>query len=299
MKQAIRKADVLIEALPYITSFRGKTVLIKLGGAFMGDEEALSSALQDVVFLSVVGIKPVIVHGGGPAITQELRRVGAGTHFVRGHRYTDEATLEVVRRVLIDEVNARIVQMIAGRGGRAKPLHTELADFIRSTPMQIDSPEGPLDVGLVGRVTMVDTAPIRAILAEDTVPVIAPLGKTVDGELLNINADSVASRVAGGLNAEKFVLASDTHGVMTDKNDPDSLASTLSEEDIAKLIEKEAIDGGMLPKVQACLDALKAGVRKAHIIDGRIRHSLLLEVFTDKGIGTQIIHDHESGSINP
>jgi acetylglutamate kinase len=291
MEKAIQKADILIEALPYIVSFRNKIFVIKLGGAFMGDPGVVASTLIDVVFLSTVGIKPVIVHGGGPEITQRLRERGTATRFVQGRRYTDEATLEVVHDILIGEVNGRLVKIINENGGHARPLHTDVTDLIRGTRLTLDSHEGPVDLGLVGRVDMIDTGPIRAILDERAIPVIAPLGRTVDGEVLNINADSVASKVAGGLGAEKFVMVSDTHGILTDKDNPDSLASTLSQEEIYTLISKKAIDGGMLPKVESCLEALRLGVRKSHIIDGRIKHSLLLEIFTDTGIGTQIVHD--------
>jgi len=292
--EAIRKAGVLIEALPYIISFRGKIVVIKLGGAFMGDEAKVRSTLQDVVFMRSVGMKPVIVHGGGPEITKALRERGIATRFVRGHRYTDEVTLAVVREVLMHRVNSRLAQTINELGGLAEGLHAERADFIRGAKMTVHSDEGPLELGLVGEVESVDTAPILEILGRDVVPVIAPLGRTASGELLNINADPVASRIACELGAEKFVLVSDTHGVLTDKDDSGSFASTLGEREIARLVERGAIAGGMIPKVEACLNSLKGGVNKAHIIDGRVKHSLLLEIFTDKGIGTQIVHEDAS-----
>jgi len=295
MEEAIRKASVLVEALPYIMSFRDKVVVVKLGGAFMTDRNMLNSTLMDIVFMESVGMKPVIVHGGGPEITSALKKRGVRARFVHGHRYTDENTLKVVREVLLKRTNPRIVRFINEKGGRAEALHSDILDFIRAKKFMPPAEDGPLDIGLVGEVAMVDTEPVLGLLVKDVVPVIAPLGRSADGQMLNINADLVASKLAGALEAEKFVLVSDTHGVLTDKDDPESLASTLHKREIAALMDKKAIDGGMRPKVQACLNALQMGVRKAHIVDGRIRHSLLLEIFTDKGIGTQIIHDRVAG----
>jgi len=289
--KAIQKAGVLIEALPYIISFHDKIVVIKLGGAFMGDKTSVRSTLQDVVFMRAVGMHPVIIHGGGPEITSTLKKRGIATRFVHGQRYTDEASLEVVREILMHKVNARLVEFLNEMQAGAEQLHTDNTDFIRANRLMLDSDEGRLDLGLVGAVESIDTAPILEMLNRKAVPVIAPLGRSADGDLLNINADLVASRIASELKAEKFVLVTDTHGVRTNKEDPDSLASSLHEKEIEQLVKRGAIAGGMIPKVNACLSSLKGGVNKAHIIDGRIKHSLLLEIFTDKGIGTQIVHN--------
>ncbi len=291
MEEAIRKARVLIEALPYIQSFRDGVVVIKFGGSAMEDESILDGVLQDIVFMSAVGIRPVIVHGGGPSISMEMGRRGKQPKFVRGHRVTDEETMEIVAEVL-SRINGDIVARIEALGGRAESFAEAGGGVLRARKKPpIDDPAaGRLDFGLVGTVEEVDTEPLTRLCARRVVPVLAPLGRGPSGEALNINADSAASFVAGALKAVKVVFLSDVHGIMTDPEDDDSLVPTLSEDELNDLIGRGVIQGGMLPKVEACLEALEAGVGKAHIIDGRINHSLLLEIFTKQGVGTQILH---------
>jgi len=297
MQEAIRKADVLIEALPYIRSFRDKIVVIKLGGSAMEDDKELDGLLQDVVFMSEVRMKPVLVHGGGRAISEEMRRRGLEPAFVQGHRVTDAETLEVVVEVLGRRVNADIARRVAAVGARPVCLWQGMDEgppLLRARRKTVPG-TGPggapeeIDLGFVGVMESVDSDRILPICAEERVPVIAPLAAGPGGETLNINADLVASFVAGALQAEKLVFLSDTHGVLRDPGDESSFAPTLTENELNALIEKGAIDGGMLPKVEGCVKALDRGVKKAHIIDGRIPHSLLLEIFTRRGIGTQVV----------
>jgi len=297
MQEAIRKADVLIEALPYIRSFRDKIVVIKLGGSAMEDDKELDGLLQDVVFMSEVRMKPVLVHGGGRAISEEMRRRGLEPAFVQGHRVTDAETQEVVVVVLGRRVNADIARRVAAVGARPVCLWQGMDEgppLLRARRKTVPG-TGPggapeeIDLGFVGVMESVDSDRILPICAEERVPVIAPLAAGPGGETLNINADLVASFVAGALQAEKLVFLSDTHGVLRDPGDESSFAPTLTENELNALIEKGAIDGGMLPKVEGCVKALDRGVKKAHIIDGRIPHSLLLEIFTRRGIGTQVV----------
>ena len=292
MQEAILKADVLIEALSYIRSFRGKPVVIKLGGSSLGEPACLACAIEDAVFLRTVGIGPVLVHGGGPAISRAMREAGKNPEFVGGLRITDDETLEIASRVLIDEVNADILSKIRAFGCEAVAVHYRGLDAVRARkrpPAVVDGCE--VDLGRVGEVTSVDADALRRETAQGKVPVIAPVVLDEGGQVLNVNADSVASHVAGALGAAKLVVVSDTHGIYTDAAEQNSLVSTLTESEIDELVKRKVIEGGMLPKVEACLSALKSGVGKAHIIDGRIRHSLLLEIFTDEGVGTQIVHD--------
>jgi len=290
MEEAIRKARVLIEALPYIQSFRDRIIVIKFGGSAMEDESILDSVLQDIVFMSAVGMRPVVVHGGGPLISEEMSRKGKQPKFVRGHRVTDAETMEIVADVL-SSINRDIVGRIEARGGRAESFADARQGLLRArkkAPVE-DTASGPIDLGFVGTVEAIDAESLIRLSAERVVPVLAPLGCGPDGETLNINADVAASFVAGALKAVKVVFLSDVHGIMTDPGDEDSLVPTLAEDEVNDLIERGAIQGGMLPKVEACLAALDAGVGKAHIIDGRISHSILLEIFTKQGVGTQIL----------
>ncbi len=290
MEEAIRKARVLIEALPYIQSFHDKVVVIKLGGSAMEDSAALDGVLQDLVFMSAVDIRPVVVHGGGPSISREMSRRGKVPNFVRGYRVTDEETMEIVADVL-GAINRDIVRRIDALGGRAESFADPSKSVLRAKrkPPITDAEAGRLDLGLVGTVEAVDTEALTRLSAEHVVPVLAPLGRGPSGETLNINADSAASFVAGAVGAVKIVFLSDTHGITIDPDDDDSLVSTLTENEVNSLVRDGVIKGGMLPKVEACIAALDAGVGKAHIVDGRIAHSLLLEIFTEEGIGTQIL----------
>jgi acetylglutamate kinase len=290
MEEAIRKAAVLVEALPYLQAYRGKLMAIKLGGAAMTEPRMLDVFLQDVVFLQMAGVLPVIVHGGGPNISEEMTRRGLTPTFVKGRRVTDTKTLAIVREVL-GAVNQELVRGIREHGGQAEGLHVDGQGALVGRRLHLTDENGePIDLGLVGEVTQVRTVLIEGLARAGIVPVIAPLAEEVGGRVLNVNADTVAGRVAAALVPEKLVVVSDTHGVRTDPEDGESFASTLTREQIEQLVARGVIDRGMLPKVQACLEALEAGVPKAHIIDGRIPHSLLLEIFTDRGIGTQILH---------
>jgi acetylglutamate kinase len=295
MEEAIRKAQALIEALPYIRAFRGKVFVVKFGGAAMEVPATLESVLGDVLFLGAVGIRPVLVHGGGPEISREMKAKKIEPRFVRGHRVTDEATLRIVQDVLANKINAGICKRLEELGGRpvafANPAQGALKARRRLT--KIPTAEGrteEIDLGLVGDMAGIAESQFRTALEAGLVPVVASLARGENGETLNVNADMVAACVAAGLRSEKAVFLTDTRGIMTNPKDSGSFADTLTEARIDELIGGGVIDGGMLPKVEACLTALKAGVRKTHIIDGRVQHALLLEIFTDKGVGTQIIH---------
>jgi acetylglutamate kinase len=290
LETARAKAAVLIEALPYLQEFRGRTMVVKFGGAAMAPEGDLSNVLFSIVFLSHVGIRPVIVHGGGPFITRAMKARGKEPTFVRGQRVTDAESLALVEEVLIHEVNARIVRGIEALGGQAVGLHSRHGKPLLAEKLFGQADDGsPVDLGFVGRVFSVRTEPIHEALASGSVPVLAPLAVTLDGQTLNCNADGVAWKVAADLKAEKLVLLSDVPGILRDRDDDSSLLSTVTKDEVEQLERDGIIAGGMLPKVDACVQAVEAGVRKAHMIDGRIPHSLLLEIFTDEGIGTEIV----------
>jgi acetylglutamate kinase len=291
-EEAIRKADVLIEALGYIRQFHGKFTVIKLGGSVMEDPETLRALLVDVVFMQTVGMRPVVVHGGGKAITVAMERAGLKARFVQGRRYTDEATLEIVARVLAEEINADIVRHINKFGGRASGLHhkTTLQCLYGRRLALPDGQGGSIDLGLVGEVTEVDAQPIENHCLAGVVPVLPSLAEDeeIEGQLLNVNADTAAAAVAQAIRADKLLFLTDTPGILMDRDEPDSLVPGLTPEECRGLIERGIIDRGMIPKVEACLTSLEAGVKKTHIIDGRLPHALLLEIFTDTGIGTEI-----------
>ncbi len=296
MEEAIRKADVLIEAMPYIQRFAGRPVVIKFGGNAMESEHVLDDVLEDVVFLAAVGIRPIVVHGGGPQISEAMEKAGLKPNFIQGLRYTDAATLQVAVRVLSEEINAPICRRIEAFGGRAHPTYRDGQTPLRARKKLMKARdehgnEQTLDLGFVGDVTGVDAERMKAIAADGTVLVVPPIGQDESGQLYNVNADTAAAGVAGGVEAEKIVFLSNVHGIMSDPADPESLLSTVAESDVESMVAQGIITGGMLPKVAACVRALDAGVRKAHIIDGRLPHSLLLEIFTDKGVGTQIVKD--------
>ena len=293
MEEAIQKADVLIEALTWIRRFRGKVTVLKLGGSVMEDEAAMRHLLLDVVFMETVGMRPVVVHGGGAAISRAMAGAGIEPRFVKGRRYTDEATLEIVERVLAGEINEGIARRINELGGRAEPLNFMTGNVLVGRKMELlDETGRPIDLGHVGEVTSVDCRPIELLCQGGIVPVIPSMCVTEQGEKLNVNADTAATAVARTLKAEKMVYLSDVNGVRRDKHDPDSLVHSLTAEEAQQMIQSGAVDTGMIPKVQACLDTLEEGVGKVHIIDGRLRHSLLLEVYTSKGVGTQIVGEN-------
>ena len=288
MEEAIAKANTLIEALGYIQRFRGKIIVVKLGGAVMDDQQALKDMLTDMVFLNTVGMHPVIVHGGGKAISEAMEKRGLEVQFVQGRRYTDQRTLTVVEHVLCNEINRHLVTLIEKLGASAMGLHTLASNVLIGEKLFLEQEGRRIDLGFVGRVTGVNTKLMLLLCQAETIPVIAPLGRDKTGAKLNCNADTAAGEVAAALKAEKLVMVSDTHGIRRDPEDAESLAATLKETEIEKMIAAGTISAGMLPKVEACLRALEAGVARAHIIDGRLPHSLLLEIFTERGIGTLI-----------
>jgi acetylglutamate kinase len=289
-EEAIRKADVLIEALGYIRKFHGLFTVIKIGGSVMEDPEALRALLVDIVFMQTVGMRPVVVHGGGKAITLAMERAGLKARFVQGRRYTDEATLEIVARVLAEEINADIERHINKFGGRASGLHHKTHQCLYGRRLTLPGADGEeLDLGRVGEVTEVDITPIQNLCLAGVVPILPSLAEDDEGRLLNVNADTAAAAVAMALEADKLVFLTDTPGILADRNEPASLIRSLTPEECNELIEQGVIDKGMIPKVEACLTSLDSGVKKTHVIDGRLRHSLLLEMYTDKGIGTEIV----------
>ncbi|MFA7235365.1 MAG: acetylglutamate kinase [Phycisphaeraceae bacterium] len=289
MQKAIAKAEVLIEAHHYIRAFEGKTVVIKVGGSIMDQPDVLSSLLKDICFLDAVGIRPLIVHGGGKGITEAMKQAGLEAHFVQGRRYTDERTLAIAEHVLVNDINKFILKTINEFGHQSMGLHSLASCVLFGKRLFLAGEEGrKIDIGFVGEVEWVNADLINALLVAEYIPVIAPIARDRGGAKLNINADSAAGEVAAALHAEKLVLVSDTHGIRTGATD-DTLASHLTKPQIDELIARGVISSGMLPKVEACFTALAGGVRKAHIIDGRIPHSLLLEIFSDAGIGTEIV----------
>lgn len=291
MQELIEKTDVLIEALPYIQRFRGKIVVVKYGGSTMETQEP-DSILRDIVFMECVGMRPVVVHGGGGAISRRLRERGIAPEFVEGLRVTDESAIRIVEEVLL-EVNSRIVAKLRELGGRAygMPVREDnvLSAEKKLVVIEKDGEEESVDIGYVGEVSHVQTDPIREFCERDIIPVIAPLGIDDDGNLYNINADTAAGAIAAALTARKLVLLTDVRGILRDPDDDTSLIETIRISEVAQLINDDVITRGMLPKIKAAMHSVGAGVKKTHIIDGRQPHSLLLEIFTDKGIGTEII----------
>ena len=290
MKHLIDKANTLMEALPYIRRFSGKTFVIKYGGHAMADERLKASFALDVIMLRSLGINAVIVHGGGPQINQTLKRYGIVSEFVRGMRVTDSETMSVVEMVLVGQVNQEVVGYLNQHGGRAVGLSGKDGTLLLAKKLlqEIPNDEGTLeqvDIGYVGDVVKVNTDLIKTLEQGGYLPVIAPVGVGPAGESYNINADLVAGRVAAALNAEKLILLTDTPGVLDGNK---QLIPAIAVAEMHRLIEEEAITGGMIPKVVCCADALRDGVKKAHIIDGRMEHAVLLEIFTDIGIGTEI-----------
>ncbi len=286
------KAHILISALPYFRDFYKKIMVIKYGGHAMVDEGLKSAFAQDIVLMKYVGIRPVIVHGGGPQINQVMEKMGLKPVFIEGQRVTDEETMNVVEMVLVGTVNKGIVSLINKAGGKAVGLSGRDGNLITAEKMTIykytgeDRPPEIIDIGRVGKVKEVNPEVLYTLIENDFIPVIAPVGVGPDGSAYNINADLVAGALAGALRAEKLIYLSDVEGVKDEKG---SLISTLYVEEIESLIEKGVIKGGMIPKVKSARKALLAGVKKAHIIDGRIPHSLIIELFTDEGLGTQIL----------
>ena len=291
MEEAIGKSRVLIEALPYIQSFKDKIVVVKFGGSAMVNEDTFHSVLQDMVFMKSIGMKPVIVHGGGPFISSEMEKRGKKPLFINGYRVTDKETLEIAIDVLTNQIGKLIIDQIEEMGAKGVCVWNGDDSPIKARKFvsKDDGGSGAEDLGYVGELTEIECNSFVNLFEDDQIPIVSPIAKGIDGENYNVNADNVASFVAGALKAEKLVFISNTHGISTDPSDPESFTSTLHEDEVNRLIKSGVISGGMLPKANACISAMRDGVKKAHIIDGHIPHSLLLEIFTDKGIGTQII----------
>lgn len=295
MQEAIEKADTLIEAMGWIRRFRDSITVIKLGGSVMEDPDALRHLLVDIVFMETVGMRPIVVHGGGAAISRAMAEANLEPRFIQGRRYTDDATLDIVRRILAGEVNEMIAQLIEEFGGRAMPLNPNGEtdnNVLYGEKLTLAGENGEeIDLGLVGHVTRVDRDALDNLCYAGQVPVIPSVCKMADGQLLNVNADTAAMAVAQAMGAEKLIFLSDVNGVRLNKDDPESLIHTLTAEAARELIRQGVIEAGMIPKVEACLDTLTKGVKKVHIIDGRVRHSLLLEIYTNSGIGTEIVNE--------
>lgn len=289
MDQAINKASALVEALGYIQRFHDKVVVVKVGGSIMDDEVALSNILTDIVFLNYVGMQPVIVHGGGKAINQAMETAGLVPQMVMGRRYTDERTIAIAEHVLCNQINKFIVNFIQTQGCEAMGLHSLSSVVLFAEKTYLQGPDGRrIDLGLVGEVKHVNARLLQLLVQADSIPCIATIARDMAGGRLNINADTAAGAVAAAMKAEKLVVVSDTHGIRSDPKDPDSRVPSLTVNQIEEMVKSGVISAGMLPKVEACVTALQGGVTKAHIIDGRIPHSLLLEVYTESGIGTEI-----------
>ena len=292
VKKSIERADILLEALPYIRRFYNKTIVIKYGGHAMVDEELKDTFARDVVMMKYIGINPVVVHGGGPQIGSILKKLGKDSKFIQGMRVTDEETMAIVEMVLVGMVNKEIVGLINRHGGEAVGLSgkdgnlTMAERYLLSAEKAKDTPSEIIDLGLVGKVTRINTGLITSLENSGFIPVIAPTGVGENGETYNINADIVAGEVAAALKAEKLLILTDMEGVMDEKG---RLINTMNDGEAKDMIQTGLIRGGMFPKVKCCLKALREGVKKAHIIDGRLKHSILLEIFTDMGIGTEIV----------
>ncbi len=289
MHDLVKKANVLVEAMPYIQKFRNAVMVVKFGGSSMEDPGLVADTMRDIVLMECIGMRPVVVHGGGKAISAELKRRNIPVQFINGLRYTCSDTIRVVDDVLHNEVNRKLVDLGIAAGGNTAGLSGKdilVAEKIES----VDPATGEKsDVGFVGDVTRVNSAMILNMLEEGRIPVITPLGCGADGQTYNINADVAACRIAEALRARKLVFMSDVPGVMRDPKDENTLINTIRTDEIDSLIADKVLSGGMLPKIASCVHALKSGINKVHLIDGRQRHSLLLELFTDHGVGTQII----------
>lgn len=282
MQQYIDKAKILIEALPYIKEFNDDIFVIKYGGSAMVDEKIKETVIEDIVLLKLVGIKPVIVHGGGKEISSMLNRVGKVSEFVNGLRVTDEETVEVVEMVLSGKVNKAIVQLIQNHDLNAVGVSGKDGKTLKVKKKEVDG----ADIGYVGEITEVDTKLIHSLIDNDFIPVIAPVGTDQQGQTYNINADYAASAIAGALSAKKLIFLTDVEGVLEDLNKKDSLISKIDVKEVDDYIEDGTISGGMIPKVECCVEAINAGVKNVHILDGRVEHCMLLEIFTKSGVGT-------------
>ncbi len=294
MQKLIGKAEILIEALPYIREFAGKTFVIKYGGQAMVSEELKNSVAQDIVLLKYIGINPILVHGGGQEITLLMERLGKKASFVDGLRVTDRETMELVEMVLVGKINKEIVALLNRHGGKAVGLSgkdSNLMLAVKRPPknISVDGVEKTIDLGYVGDILSINPAVIHTLSSQNYIPVISSIGVSEEGEGLNINADHVAGELAAALNAEKLIILTDVEGIMKKQGDSTTLISSLKRQEARQMIISGEISSGMIPKVEACVGALNSNVKRTHIIDGRINHSLLLEIFTDQGIGTMVI----------
>ena len=287
--------NTLVEALPYLRDFKGKTVVVKYGGNAMLNDEIKNKVLQDIVFLRCAGLRPVVVHGGGPEITAMLQKAGKKTQFVSGLRVTDAESVELAEMVLVGKINTDLVVRLNLLGGRAVGLNGKDANLVQAKKHLADVYENGevnlVDIGFVCNVEKINTELINILLDNDFIPVIAPTGVGVNGETYNINADSVAGEIAGALKAEKLLVLTDVRGIYSDYRDENSFISTLTFEKAQELIIRGNIDGGMIPKVKACITALSGGAHKTHIIDGREPHTILMEIFSDSGVGTEVVKE--------
>ena len=290
MDQAINKAAGLVEALPYIQRFHNKIVVVKVGGSIMDDEQALSNILTDIVFMNYVGMQPVLVHGGGKAINQRMEQAGLQPQWVQGRRYTDDRVLAIAEDVLCNSINRFIVNFVQAQGCEAMGLHSLSSVVLFAEKTYLQGEDGRrIDLGMVGEVKSVNARLLQLLVQADSIPCIASIARDQAGGKLNINADTAAGAVAASLRAEKLVIVSDTHGIRRDPKDPESRIAHLDLSQIEEMVKSGVITSGMLPKVEACIHALRAGVNKTHIIDGRTPHALLLEIYTEAGIGTEIV----------
>lgn len=291
MQDAIAKANTLIEAMGWIRRFRGKTTVIKLGGSLLEAPEAIQHLLLDVIFMETVGMKPVIVHGGGPSINRAMEQAAIKPNWVKGRRVTDAQTLEIVEEVLAGQITQHLTDEIERLGGRAVNLNfAGGSNVLHGEKLLMQDEDGSsIDLGFVGQVTRVDRAVIESVSYANQVPVIPSMAIDDQGQKYNVNADTAAMAVAEALGAEKLIFLSDVNGVRRDKNDPSTIIHSLTADEARGLIRDKAIDAGMIPKIEACLSTLTRGVRQVHIIDGRLRHSLLLEIYTTSGVGTEIV----------
>ena len=288
--EAINKAAALIEALSYIQRFHNKIVVVKIGGSIMDDEARFSDILTDIVFMNYVGMQPILVHGGGKAINQAMETAGLTPQWIQGRRYTDERTLAIAEHVLCNQINRFIVNFIQSQGCEAMGLHSLSSVVLFAEKTYLNGADGrKIDLGLVGEVKSVNARLLQLLVQADSIPCIAPIARDPAGRQLNVNADTAAGAVAAAMKAVKLVVVSDTHGIRAKLDDPESRIPSLTMAQVNQMVQSGVISSGMLPKVEACLTALQGGVSKAHIIDGRIPHALLLEIYTEAGIGTEIV----------
>ncbi|WP_074798517.1 acetylglutamate kinase [Methanobrevibacter olleyae] len=290
----MEKVNILVEALPYIKKFYNKKVMIKYGGHAMVDEEAMASTVRDTVLLKYVGMQPIVVHGGGPEITRSMKKLGKEPTFIKGLRVTDEETMRIVKMVLVGNINTDIVSQIClhdGKGAGLSGKDNKLIEACKKIHKIKDEETGEIeevDLGLVGEIKKINPEILKMYTENDFIPVISPIGIAENGDTLNLNADTVAGSIAGEVDAEKLIILTDVPGVLRDPNDPSTLIQRMHIDEIPALIEEGVITGGMIPKIETCVEAINNGVKSAHILDGRMKHTLLLEIFTKKGIGTMI-----------